>query len=419
MSAPRPRLALRLLQQGAALGERLRGERALPGADALHAAASSAAGGLDDFGDTDYREGLAVLLEAYAKEARLTPFGRGMLKAQLVAILRARLEAVAAWKREPSLRSVRIEAPLFVLGLPRTGTSALHALLAQDPTKQVLEYWLAQSPRPRPPRESWEREPRYRAAVRELRTVYWIDPGLRAIHDLTADGPEECRHLLGQSFTDDTFDSNATIPSYTAWYRERDMRASYRWHRAVLALIGSTSPERRWVLKYPAHMAHLEALLEVYPDACFVFTHRDPAQVLPSLCSLVTRWRGLYERDADVARVARWQVAMWAERIEHALAVRARLPADRVFDLAHAEIVADPIAAVRGLHDHFGESLNAAGEARLRAWRDAHPPAAHGEHRVQPEDFGLEAGALRERFASYLGHLRERTRLGGAPPNGL
>ena len=127
---------------------------------------------------------------------------------------------------------------------------------------------------------------------------------LKAIHLMEADGPEECRHLFVQSFLDHTFDSNASIPGYTRYFEAQDMRPAYEWHRDVLRLVGSTSPERRWVLKYPAHMRELDALLAVYPDACVVQSHRDPARVLPSMCSLVTGWRSLYEGASTPGRSA-------------------------------------------------------------------------------------------------------------------
>ena len=335
-------------------------------------------------------EGLRVLLRAYAEEARLTPFGRWMAAQQIAALLRARCELDAAVRADlPPIRQ-----PLFILGLPRTGTTALHHLLCQDPAHQGLEYWLGAAPRPRPPRERWPREPRYREAAAGLRLTYFLDPGLRAIHDMRADLPDECRHLFLLDFADDTFDSNATIPSYTAWLRQRDMRPAYALHRDALRLIGSTSPERRWVLKYPAHLGRLDALLATYPDACFVQTHRDPTEVLPSLCSLVVGWRSLYEDDVPVDEIVRWQIEMWAERLERALAVRDRLPAGRFLDLHHREIGEDPRAALRRIYDHFGF-----------AWSDPplRLPPRHGRHRLRVR---VARDAVTERFRFYTERFR-------------
>jgi hypothetical protein len=346
-------------------------------------------------------DGLRTLLNAYDDDSKLTPFGRMMIGQQIPGVLASRLSVLAAWERDPEVLDAPVRKPIFVLGLPRTGTTALHHVLAQDPAHQFLEFWLGAAPGPRPPRATWGDDPRFQAAAKGLRFSYALDPGLRAIHSLTPEGPEECRHLLSQSFTDDTFDSNATIPEYTEWYHRQDMRPSYAYHRDALKLIQSPQPERRWVLKYPGHMTHLEVLLETYPDACIVMTHRDPARVLPSLCSLVTRWRGLYEDDVNVAAVARWQVEMWAERIEHAMGVRERSRPERFYDVAFREIVEDPVRAIRRLYDHFEIDLSGEAERHMRTWHEENPQGKHGGHAYRAEEFGLDPGAVSERYAAY------------------
>jgi hypothetical protein len=360
--------------------------------------------GLTDFGEPGFREGLRVLLDAYDREARLTPFGRMMVTRELVGILSARLLVEAHWKRAPEVLDATLRRPLFILGLPRTGTTALHFLLARDPGCQVLEFWLAAAPGPRPPCEEWDGDPRFKASAKALRTMYWLDPELEAIHHMAVDGPEECRHLLQQSFTDDTFDSNATIPSYTRWFDAQDMRPTYGRHRDVLKLVGSTGRARRWVLKYPAHIRNLEVVLETYPDACFVWTHRDPARVLPSLCSLVTGWRGLYEGDVDPHAIGRWQLDMWADLMEQGIAKRRQAP-QQFYDLAFREIVEDPVGAVRRLYDHFGFELTDEAERRMRAWYAENPQGKRGGHHYRAESFGLSQAEMTDRFSAYTEHF--------------
>ncbi len=367
--------------------------------------AARKATGQGDFGGEPFREGLRVLLEAYDREARLTPFGRMMVSQELAGILCARLSVEAAWKRDPELLKASIRRPIFIVGLPRTGTTALHHLLGQDPRNQVLEFWLAAAPGPRIPVEQWKDDPRYKQAVRGLRFMYYLDPSLKSIHLLTAGGPEECRHLFLQSFMDDTFDSNATIPSYTKWFAEQDVRPAYARHRDNLKLIQSTDPERRWVLKYPAHLRNLRVVLETYPDACIVQTHRDPTRVLPSICSLVTGWRGLYEDDVDQHAVARGQLDMWSKLMREAIPARAEAGPARFHDLHFSDLVADPVAAVRRIYDHFGFELTAAAEARMRAWHEANPQGKHGGHRYSAAQFGLSEQEIAERFAPYTEHF--------------
>ncbi len=373
-------------------------------ADALMDAASGATG-LDDFGRPGFERGLRVLVETYESEANLNPFGRWMVRQELLGILSSRLAVVDAWKRDPRVLEAEIERPIFVLGLPRTGTTALHDLLARDPNTQALDYWLAAAPGPRPPPDQVKGDPRYKRAAQGLRLTYYLDPGLRAIHNLTPDGPDECRHLLQESFTDDTFDSNATIPSYTGWYAQTDMRPSYEHHRDVLKLIQSTCGERHWALKYPAHMTHLHVLLEIYPDACIVQTHRDPARVLPSLCSLVSGWRGIYEDEIDPEAIGRWQLDMWVERMEHALAVREKANPAQFFDIHFREMIEDPVAVVKRMNQHFGFPFDEPAERRLRAWHAEHPQGKLGGHRYRAEDFGLSYGEMGERFKAYRDHF--------------
>jgi hypothetical protein len=372
--------------------------------DALHEAARAAAGS-DDFGDPGYLEGLRVLAEAYDRESRLTATGIAMVEQQLTGILKNRLVSQRAWKARPQILEIAIHRPIFVLGLPRTGTTALHHLLGRDPGIQVLEYWLAASPRPRPPRSEWESDPAYQQSVQELEWMYTVDPSLKAIHLMSADGPEECRHLMQQTFTDDTFDCNSTIPSYSAWYARHPMRDTYERHRDLLKLIGSPTPERRWVLKYPVHMGNLRALFAVYPDACIVQCHRDPAKIMPSLCSLVAGWRALYEGDVDRREISRWLVELWSSRLVQGLEVRREHDAKRFFDLNFREVWADPIGSVRRMYDHFGLEMSPAAEQGMRAWVAENPQGKHGEHRYRAEDFGLSTRGMHASFADYMEHF--------------
>ena len=406
-TARKERLALRLYNgaQGmlTALGRKRPRFRDLE--EPLHAAACKAVG-FDDFGDPTYRRALRVLLRSYDDEARLTPFGRMMVEQMLGGILRNRLLCQKAWTENASILKNEIHRPIFILGLPRTGTTALHHLLGQDPTLQVLEYWLAAAPKPRPPRETWEKHPDFKRAVRDLKTTYWLDPSLKAIHLMTAEGPEECRHLLSQSFTDDTFDCNATIPSYSSWYEACDMRPTYAQHKRLLQLIGSNTPEKRWLLKYPVHMRNLRTVLATYPDACFVYCHRDPAKVLPSLCSLVTGWRAIVEGAVDRPTLARWQMNVWAAGMEHALDARRALNDEsRFFDLAFSETVTDPIGAVKRIYARFDVPLTPEAERRLDAWRRENPRGKHGEHHYTLEEFGLTRAMVYDRYARYLEHF--------------
>ena len=386
-------------------------EKALGDADMSFAASEEALHeearkreGVDDFGDPSYLEGLRVLLRAYDEEARFNDYGRVAVRANIVNLLRRRLHAEAMWKQRPELLQHEIRRPIVICGLIRTGSTALHYLLGRDPGLQALQYWLAESPQPRPPREEWDAHPDFRASVAEIEGMYAADPSLKAIHFMMADGPEECRHLLAQHFTDDGFEVNASVPSYSAWYEGADLRPTYRRHRKLVQTIGSTEPERRWLLKNPVHVRHLDAFLEVYPDACILQTHRDPARVLYSYCSLITGFRAIFEDDVDATDVARRQMELWAAGLERGIEARRGRDPAQFFDLQFHEFMADPIAAVKRIYAHFDQELSPEGEAALRDWQASNPQHKHGRHEYTDE-IGISREEIWERFGAYMDHF--------------
>lgn len=378
-------------------------ERFATSEEALHEEAAQATG-CRDFGDPSYREALRVVLQAYDEEARFHDAGRAAARANLVQLLATRLRSERGLVEHRARLATDIRRPVVVLGLVRTGSTTLHHLLGQDREIQTLEYWLAAQPQPRPPRDTWGDHPDFRASVAEIEAMYAFDPGLRAIHLMRADLAEECRHLLAQSFVDDSFEVNATVPSYTRWYEGGRHVAAYRRHRALLGLIASTRPAARWALKYPVHVKHLEALLEVYPDACVVWTHRDPARVLASYVELIVGFRAIYEQDLDRAAIAAEQLEVWAAGAERAIAVRARHDPAQFHDVEFDELVADPIGVVRRIYDRFALELTADAEQCMRAWQ-ATTVEGKRDGRPARADLGLGDERVRERFAAYMRHF--------------
>ena len=369
--------------------------------EALLEAARQAAG-CGDFGDPDFLEPLRVLLGAYDREALLSDAGQAMVRDMLLGMLRNRLVVQRYWNEQPEILAGEIRRPLFVVGFPRTGSTALHHLLGHDPRHQLLEYWVAAAPCPRPPRAEWAAQPGFQEAEASLRLQYERDPSLKAIHVMSPELPDECRHIWMQDFADDTFEVNARIPSYSKWYANKDMRPVYRRHRDVLKLIQSSGEAAPWVLKYSGHLRHLGALLDVYPDACIVWTHRDPTTVVPSYCSLATGWRGLFEREVDRHALGGWLAEVCADSVDRAMGVRDHADSARIYDLDFREIVRDPVAAVRGIYTYFGIEFDAAAEERMRAWHRLNPQGKHGAHVYRAEDYGLSREALAERFRPYM-----------------
>lgn len=377
----------------------------------LHARAREATG-LDDFGDPNYRTGLLRLLESLDRDADLNPTGRIIFEAEIVAALATRLRVEERLGRLAGAGvdplAVPIRRPIVIAGLVRTGSTALHYLMGQDPDLQVLEYWLAAEPQPRPPHEEWADHPDLRRASGELQMLFEHAPSLMAVHEMRADWPEECRHLMALEFTDDRFEAAATLPTYTAWYHATPHPHTYRRHRLLVGMIGANDPTRRWLLKYPVHLRQLPALLEQYPDACIVQTHRDPGEVIASMTSFVARIRALHEHRVDVAAIAREMTESWAGAAEAGMAARDRCPPGQFFDLHFSEFHRDPIGSVKRIYDHFDQPLSIQGEQRLLDWQASHPRGEHGDHHYERDPAGVSGAEISERFATY----RQRFGLG-------
>lgn len=255
--------------------------------DDLKASASKMIG-LDDFGSNDdnYLEALEVLLDSYRRDADLTPLGSKMNRFFLRGALVARLLSEAAWKQYPQHADVVIERPIFVTGLVRTGTTALHRLLGADPAHQGLHLWLAEFPQPRPPRETWDSNPYYSQLNAQFEKHHAENPDYTGLHFMAAYELEECWQLLRQSLHSASYETLAHLPTYSQWLSRQDWTPSYQRHRRNLQLIGLNDADKRWVLKNPSHLFALDALMATYPDALVIQTHRPVETIMASMCSL-------------------------------------------------------------------------------------------------------------------------------------
>jgi hypothetical protein len=247
----------------------------------------------------------------------------------------------------------------------------------------------------------------YQASVAELDVMYEADPSLKAIHFMMADGPEECRHLLSQSFTDDGFEVNASIPSYSEWYESADLEFAYRQHKRLIQIIGSRDSEKRWLFKYPVHLRHLPSLLKVYPDACVVWTHRDPAQVLPSYCNLMAGFRAILEDNTNPKDMSDRQLDLWVRGVEKALAFRRQCNPGQFYDLQFHDFMADPQAAISDIYRYFDQPLSEQAKTRMRAWELDNQQNKHGKHKYSA-DIGVDKEEIHSRFADYMQELNVR-----------
>lgn len=372
--------------------------------DELHAAAAKIVG-LDDFGTGTYRDGLDVLLHSYRQDAELTPFGNRAVRATLRDALMARLLSESAWQQHPAHTEVAIERPIFVTGLPRTGTTALHRLLCADPAHQGLEMWLTQVPQPRPPRETWSANPMYQHMQAAFAKHHVERPEFMGVHYMSADMVEECWQLLRQSMRSLAFESLAYLPTYSDWLEQQDWTETYARHRRNLQLIGLNDPSRRWVLKNPSHLFALDAVLEVYPDALIVQTHRAPTTLIASSSSLSAH-ASVDQSEKFVGDViGRTQLDMWARGAEAAMRTRDHADPAHFCDVQYAEFVRDPLGTVAAIYAHFGLArTDDATAAQATALGESARGAARPAHRYELADFGLTEAEVQERFAEYTTH---------------
>ncbi|MCP4040323.1 MAG: sulfotransferase [bacterium] len=360
--------------------------------------AAVAQAGCEDFGEDEFRAGLRVLLEALDDNTLLNGMGRLVIRHLIVRDLAARLIAQRGFREVPDSAAQPIERPLVIVGLPRTGTTALQEMLSLDPQFQGIELWLTRAPKPRPARAAWSADPDYRACDESVALIRAHQPELYAIHRMEAAKVDECWNLMAQSFAHSSWLAQTQLPAYRAWFDTCDMRPVYERHRRNLQLIGANEPAKRWLLKDSTHLFALEALLEVYPDACVVQTHRDPVSSIPSVCSLCWTARHTLNKGESRSAYGRGILDLWHGGVERTLAVRKRKDREQFFDVSFRRFKEDPVATIDGIYSHFGLHLDAATRARMEGYRSENPPPVH---RYTPDEWGLGAGEIRERFADY------------------
>jgi hypothetical protein len=357
--------------------------------------------GLDDFGGTTWEEGLTRLVDALNAEATLTESGQMILEMRIGMLLANRLRITAVLDANPEIVDEAVEGPLFIIGLPRTGTTALSNLVAADPQIRSVRLWESSDPVPPPEAATQDSDPRIDQARHGLEAMYETFPRMRSLHLQTATGPTECQDLLGMEFRTAHFDGMARVPSYAAWAMNCDMSTAYAFHRRVLQLLQWHCPPRFWHLKTPVHMLALDDLRAAYPGAKFIWTHRDPAAVLGSVCSLIAYTRSWVSDRDDADELGREQLGLWAEAIRRAMDFRDRLGEEWFADIGFASLQSDPVAAVADAYQRLGLHLGE-GRGPVEEWARAHPPGAHGVHEFALDEFGLEVSTVRHAFAAYL-----------------
>lgn len=365
-------------------------------------AAASARTGLTEIGDRSVLEGLERLLRSYASEARFTERGAQMAHDDLVAYMATRMQIEDWLAGHPELLEAPVEKPLFVFGLPRTGTTLAINLLAADPARRSFLRWEIYEPIPPARPEELHAGRRYAEQQAKCEMALQYMPQIAAIHMEFADSPTECQFLMTTSFCAQVYEAQADIPSYRHWFlHEADYLPAFRFHKRTLQALQHHA-KGQWTLKNPWHPLFLDALTEVYPDARLVMTHRDPAEVVGSCCSLIKYVRQIYSDDVDLKGIGESFMDTFRVMIDRTRAFKAKHGAGAIHDVQYADTVRDPIGTVRKIYDAVGDAFTPAAEQAMQGYMADNPKGKHGKHAYDLAEYGLSKDEVHERFRDYI-----------------
>ncbi len=372
--------------------------------------------GLHEWGDAAALIGLDRLTTALRAQANLSQIGRITAYFNLLDHLSVRLRLIDYRARRPEVCGQVIRQPVFILGLPRTGTTILYELIAQDPAFRAPATWEVARPLPPPTAASYTGDARIDAVERLLRLMEKLAPGFQAIHAIGARLPQECVYMMASSFQSEQFSYMFDIPDYRDWVLRQDMTPAYQWHARFLQHLQVDQAPARWLLKTPAHLACLPFLLAQYPDASIIWTHRRPLDAIASFSSLAHTLRGGFCRTVDPVTTGEQEFRHFSTVVQLGMDDRRELDRGQFFDVGFDAICADPMAVVASIYHRFDWPLSHTAEARMRAYLQRHPRHLYGEHCYSPAEFGLDAASEIRSFGGYLSQYDEYLSEQAFPP---
>lgn len=405
MPPPRPGWVERLIAHGDAVGGADRLISLEP--DELIETAQRATG-LDDFGPGPWRTHYERFIASLSEESGLHLVGRTMVRMELVRTLRNRLELTALWKRRPEMLEQPIEAPTFIVGAARSGTSILHEFMACDPATRVPAMWEMQHPVAAVAGSHAAGEDPAETSDRTERFWPDVQPEYETMHQNSGRLPNECIFITLHEFLSDHWGGCHVVPRYDAHLARADHRPAYRFHRDFLRTLqsgGGGGGPPRWLLKAPSHLAQLRALFDVYPDARIIRTHRDPARSLPSMIDLLGTLKWMRCAHVDMTGAARILPVAFEAIFGREIEDRAgALPHDRFIDVSFHELVADPAGTLAEIYEWLGWDYTAPVRSAVENYIRSKPRGASGAHRYSAESTGLDPAELSERFRAYREH---------------
>ena len=357
------------------------------------------------FEDAHFREGLDRLVAAVPSEGRLNTFGSFALKKALTRSVHSRFCVEREIVRNPDILAEPISEPVFIIGMPRTGTTILHALLYRDSEHRAPLCWECLLPYPSPTVESYRQNARIQQVSKEFEQLFKLVPDFKKMHYMEVDAPQECLGITALNLTSYQFLVQCGMPSYVDWLlQQSDQHQNIIWHKRFLQFLQSGGIRRpRWLLKSPTHLMRLKALFEVYPDARVIMTHRDPECIVPSVANLVSSMRSLYSDREDAERTARELMEFWAECFDRFLIDRRTLNREeQIVDLSFDDFAEDQMSIVDRVYARFGWQLDEKSRMRMRGFLRREEKDKHGKHEYSLQQFGISPREVRERYSNYI-----------------
>ncbi len=353
--------------------------------------------GLSDFGSHDFKPGLEKLLETYTSNG-FSEKGDKKNRKRLVDLLCARLRIEKAFALHPEIRDEKISKPLLLTGLPRTGTSALLNLLAEDEQARPLKLWEGLNPEPLEGLEKGQEDPRYRTMKDFFDSM---NSEFDKIHATSADTPEECIHLLNHTFCDVQYGVETMMEPYASWFLEQDLSASYNYYADLLKMLQWQRGSGHWLLKTPGHLLALDQLVRLFPDAGIVITHRNPLECVTSYASMMAAMM-THREHFDAKTLGPVVLEFLAVKMERSLAHREHIAPHQIVDIHFNDFVDAPIASAEKIYQQLSMPLSDNSLQAMQAYADAHPMGKHGKHDYQLAEFGLTEAMILKRFDFYL-----------------
>lgn len=365
---------------------------------------ASAETGLTDFGVQDFIEPLEILIKALNSEAQLSEIGKFQVEMGINKGLVNRLKIENYINLNPDVLTQEIDHPIFISGLPRTGTTALHHILNADPANHTLRLWEGNDPIPPPEDASYHNDPRIEKAKESVALTEQFMPGFFKTHLMDAEAPDECHLLFNQNFMSVQFSAQFHVPSYASWLYSQDLTASYAYHKRQLKVL-QHKKSGRWVLKTPFHQLGLPALLANYPDAIIVQTHRAPLKIIGSGCSfskLVRSNGSLVNDNHTIGRDWMEMLDIYSRSFEANRIKLEPLHKGQFIDIDHDSFVKNPWPYIEKIYAAANSQIDTIGQQAMQQWFDDNPQGKHGKHAYDITDYGISMEEIEQLFGEYI-----------------